>query len=893
MDRELLTFALEGHLILTVNERLSRHLLDQFDQYQMDRGACAWQRPNINSLSAWLNECLNILPESPIILNQAQLLHVWEKIIAQDSSLFGETLLQIVPTARRAHQAHQLLVTYATEFNSAFAAEDQRAFLRWQKSWLELSRQKSWRDPAEIPWIVSKAIEHGPLKLPESVMWAGFDVMTPALGALTHALQEKNVSIKQWAPSVPNSKRIKVQADDLYDEVRICAQWVRHELAQRPLSSIGIVVPQFEKYKKYIDSVFMAELAPEGLIEGEVDSNIFNLSLAHKLDQFNVVHAALRFLAMPAQLGLEDISWLLTTPYAARSIKEHNERARVDLELRQLRQDKWSLEKLISVIGQINGKRSYQLSGFLELLSCLQSHQRETKPKLPGGWAEYFFRLLSELGWPGERSVSSVEYQAVEHFHTALAQLSSLDTVSEPMSRPDAVQVLTRLVRSLEFQPEGSNAQVQVLGELESGGLTFDALWILGLDENSYPRTPAPNPFIPLSLQREKKMLRADAERELQFAQLVLQRLFASAPDIVLSYPLSEGDAELRPSPLIKSIPIQEVLLAPSASPDTTIWNCRPKMESLIDETGLPLHSLKPFTGGTGIVKDQALCPFRAYARHRLKASFLEPLDIGIDGLSRGKLAHTALEIFWKQVDSQSVLISMGEQERSETIASAVSSALERLEKEYRCNIPSMQRRVEFVRLKQMVMNWLDFEAERAPFKVYELEKLHFIEVGSLKIRIRIDRLDQLEDGSFVVIDYKTGRVDPLEWLEDRITEPQLPLYSLCLNRDEISAVMFAELQNKAGQSAMRGLARSYDIWPGSKPRRLEDYFQSKNWAEFADVLEHWNRVLIQTGHDFSKGFAAVDPVSRERACQYCELTGLCRIMEESSVGGGYLDGSK
>ena len=387
-------------------------------------------------------------------------------------------------------------------------------------------------------------------------------------------------------------------------------------------------------------------------------------------------------------------------------------------------------------------------------------------------------------------------------------------------------------------------------------------------------------------------MLRADPEREFQFAQLVLQRLFASAPEIVLSYPLSEGDAELRPSPLIKSIPIQEVLLAPSASPDTTIWHYRPEMESLIDETGLPLHSLKPFTGGTAIIKDHALCPFRAYARHRLKASFLEPLDIGIDGLSRGKLVHTALEIFWKEVGAQSVLISLGCQERSEKIASAVTFAVERLEKEYRCNIPFIQRQVELVRLKQMVMNWLDFEAERAPFKVYELEKLHFIELGSLKIRVRIDRLDQLEDGTFVIIDYKTGRVDPLDWLEDRITEPQLPLYSLFLNRDKINAVMFAEVQNKEGQSAMRGLARSYDLWPGSKPRRLEDYFQSKNWADFNAVLEHWSQVLTQTGYDFSKGSAAVDPISRERACQYCELTGLCRIMEEPPIGGECFDGS-
>ncbi|MBW2514506.1 MAG: hypothetical protein JRE21_08040, partial [Deltaproteobacteria bacterium] len=643
MDQDLLTFALDGDLILTVNERLSRHLLDQYDGYQIDRGLIAWQRPAINSLSAWLNESLYVLPESPIILTQAQARHVWEQIVSDDSSLAGDPLMQIVPTAWRAHQAHQLLVTYATGFNSELAAEDHNAFLRWQNAWFELSRRKGWRDPAEIPWIVSEAIQHDQIHLPESIVLAGFDDKTPALENLIHAMQMKNVSLQQWLPSIPHSKRIKIQADDPYGEVLTCAQWVRHKLSQDPSSVIGVVVPQFEKYKSMIESVFMSELAPDALIEGGSETKIFNLSLAHKLDQFNVVHAALRFLALPTRIDINDISWLLTTPYAARSVQEQNDRARVDLELRQLRQDAWSLEKLHSVIGQINRKRSFHLSGFLDLLSRIQSYHRQKTSKFPGVWAEYFFRFLSEMGWPGEKPVSSTEFQAVEHFNAALAQFSSLDTVSEPMTRPDAVQVLTRLVRLIEFRPEGSDAQVQVLGELESSGLIFDALWILGLDENSFPRTPAPNPFIPLPLQRAKRMLRADAEREFHFAQNVLQRLFTSAPEIVLSYPLTEGDTELRPSPLIKSYPTINVLVAPSVSPATTIWDSRPEMETLVDDFGLPLNSLKPFTGGTGLFKDQALCPFRAYARHRLKASFLEPLDIGIDGLSRGKLAHTAL----------------------------------------------------------------------------------------------------------------------------------------------------------------------------------------------------------------------------------------------------------
>jgi ATP-dependent helicase/DNAse subunit B len=182
---------------------------------------------------------------------------------------------------------------------------------------------------------------------------------------------------------------------------------------------------------------------------------------------------------------------------------------------------------------------------------------------------------------------------------------------------------------------------------------------------------------------------------------------------------------------------------------------------------------------------------------------------------------------------------------------------------------------------------WLEIEARRGAFQVTVAEKNHRIQVGNLTIRTRIDRIDQLADGTKAIIDYKTGRPDPTQWLDERVTEPQLPLYCLGLERSSIGAVMFAEVRSKPLECGFRGLARETEAWPGAKSRTLEALFSEKGWESLDDVLSHWETVLPALGDDFSRGEAAVDPVEIELACKYCDLTGLCRVLERQTTGHG------
>ena len=107
------------------------------------------------------------------------------------------------------------------------------------------------------------------------------------------------------------------------------------------------------------------------------------------------------------------------------------------------------------------------------------------------------------------------------------------------------------------FQPQSSIKPVQILGILEAAGMSFDAVWLLGMDDKNWPPAPRPNPLLPAGLQRELGMPQASAEHELAFATGLMQGLERSAGTLIASYAQADADQPLLPSPLIAAWPVR------------------------------------------------------------------------------------------------------------------------------------------------------------------------------------------------------------------------------------------------------------------------------------------------------------------------------------------------
>ena len=99
-------------------------------------------------------------------------------------------------------------------------------------------------------------------------------------------------------------------------------------------------------------------------------------------------------------------------------------------------------------------------------------------------------------------------------------------------------------------------------------------------------------------------------------------RLLTAAPAITFSWRRQDGARFLRPSPLIADLPV-----APEAAPLPPA-PLPPPLEALIDTRGPAVPPGEKVSGGTGLLKAQAICPAWGFYQYRLGAQALrEPVE--------------------------------------------------------------------------------------------------------------------------------------------------------------------------------------------------------------------------------------------------------------------------
>src|SRR6185437_551658 len=118
----------------------------------------------------------------------------------------------------------------------------------------------------------------------------------------------------------------------------------------------------------------------------------------------------------------------------------------------------------------------------------------------------------------------------------------------------------------------------------------------------------------------------------------------------------------LRVSPLIESLPETSGLGAIFETPLRRIFASAVPLDRQPSEQGPPVAMGTAQSGGMSVLADQAACPFRAFAKHRLRARESDSADIGISPSERGTVAHQALEYFWRDVKSKGELLALSAQ---------------------------------------------------------------------------------------------------------------------------------------------------------------------------------------------------------------------------------------
>ena len=507
-------------------------------------------------------------------------------------------------------------------------------------------------------------------------------------------------------------------------------------------------------------------------------------------------------------------------------------------------------------------------------LRNLRSSRQQLGVKSLSEWSDVLRERLNIWQWPARASLDSIEYQQLDRLDSSLDALADLAVVLPHQTFDSALTLWRAVLNDAMFQPKTPYDSVQVMGPLEALGGQYTAMWICGAQQSTFPAKRRIEPFLPLPLQKALGLPEMDEQAWHDAATQMLGIWRAESATLMMTYHESDGGLPTKPSCLIT-----ERAEYGSTGSLWGRWHAIQAVEAMPLDVALPVPEGHR-TGGTSLIKDQAACPFRALVKHRLRPTSLATAVMGFSSAERGALLHEALFRFWREVDNQRQLKLLSDETLQSTLDNAIRGALQDLQATCERRGFSLRERVgpacwelETKYCRQVLLPWLQLEQKReGPFRVAEAEQAHRLRLGELELSLRPDRVDELEDGRRMVIDYKTRAPARSQWMGARPGEPQLPLYALLDNK--IEGIAFASMAEQPPQFV--GLGEALGLTSqNEKPLQLQTKGVAEQWQE---LVEAWRSSLTALANDFIAGNAQVDPVSG--ACRYCNLSSVCRVRQ-------------
>lgn len=874
--------------LLTVNKRLAAELRTRYDQGQAAAGRKVWPSADILPWDAWLARLYEQLVDTGgterDLLSIVQERLVWQQVIERQSDT-GE-LLRPHAAAQHAQASAQLYADWqlAAHPLATLGGAETRAFLNWRQEVRRQLVRRGQMTRADLLPLVTESFADGRLQPPSQLVYSGFDTLSPAQQALFDTLASRGCDIVEHVQQATTGRCRRVGCTDIQSEIRQAAIWAGQQADADPARRVAVVAPQIGTLKRDIQRIFAATLTPAAYLRQQAPQGRFNISLGEPLAERPLVAHALRLLELlRGEQPLGVVGQLLRSPFIGGHGSEWEQRALFDAALREDGMPMVTVYRLRHRLAQFDNGDHRRCADLAERIDALTEQLRHLPPMdSPNAWVGHLKRLLGAAGWPGDAPLDSHEYQQHERLQRVFSEFATLGKVHAQIGFGEAIRLLGSMAQETLFQAESPPAQIQILGPLEAAGMSFDAVWLLGMHDQVWPPAAAPDPLLPCGLQRELGMPHASAERELAFAAALTTRLAQSAGEVIASHALLDGDRELRHSPLIADWPEVDGA-ALGLADNAPAWGGQPDQRTPLEEPRTtPAPSQQ--AGGAGLLASQANCPFQAVARYRLRAQPLAEPVFAPDGALLGTLVHEILQRVWQQLGDSRHLASLSAEQLDAVITPAAQAAVDDIGRRRPDLFTPRFSALETRRLTALVHDWLDVERSRAqPFRVSSLERQHQVTLAGLQLQTRADRVDELADGTLAIIDYKTGRtVSNDGWFDERLTEPQLPLYCVD-NPAPVSAALLARVRNDQTGCRYVGLSSHDAFAPGVvTPQQLTDL----DWAQ---TLARWQRALAELAGEIIDGRS--DPTPSPQTCEYCPLGALCRVRQTGNGAASQVTG--
>lgn len=804
--------ALDGPAtVITANRRLARVLHQEHALQQRHAGLLAWKSPRIQALPDWLDTALRDAAGQenlPARINHHHSTLLWDRCLRKELDDNASGISNLVRLSRETWQRLADWTVTIKDVARSAQSPDHRLFAAAAGRYLGILERHNWVDDAGMASLVTDLIDKQRLVVEGRYTFAGFDRNKPAISRIRECLAEAGCEVRDvTGKHAERAPRLLAFASS-DTEIRAAGAWAREHIERAPDARVAIVANGLER-----DADRIAGLVREGLIPGHrmsaaVPAEALNVSYGRKLSRYAVVSVGLLWLRwLVRDLRAAEVSHLLRSPLLG--LEETCGRARLEMRVRGLPDRNWSPSMLTGAIR--SKKDAVDATDWLQRVAVLAKARRELPGSAsPAEWAVYIDETLTRAGWPGQRRLGSADFQLLNRWRDLLNDLARMDLVSAQMSLETALNQLESMCADAVFQPEAELTRVHLLGPLEAAGLEFDAIRLTGMTAANWPPAGNASALVSRRLQVKHGMPHAVPADTVATAERLVGSLCASAPDVVCSYPLTEDEADQTPSVLL------EMLSAEPHDPESDPGWFAERLAGTVAIAAArdPVPAIGPdesLSGGAWTIQSQLTEPVTAFIGSRLGVRPLDEQASGLPALLRGNLIHDALYSLYFDKPSVQDLVAWRD------IDGRISRALDFAFSDRERNTDKVLRRLfamERHRVGGLLRDFLALDAARDEFAVASVEReVEFAEAG-VHLQLRVDRIDQLPDGSIVILDYKTGAEKKFLASTGQPREFQLVAYA-CAVDDPVAALALVNVDSRTmGFSGAGAGYTDSDAWP-------------------------------------------------------------------------------
>ena len=926
MDEQSLYQLKQDTVLIVPTGSLATHLNETFAAQKILRNQHVWEAPTILSWSEWLRELWQYnradFNHANAVIGVQQSKLLWTQIIEKSKYASSElTLLNVQQTVRACMRSDRILSDWCcNESNlSHDHVSDVDQFLAWRKDYHASLAQRGIIDEPSLQSAVLDLLREGRLKINvEQVIWYAYDLLTAAQqafnrlaegsggaeragrpnGLVASDLKTPDLKIAFGGPKPQKTNFEYAQYDSDKSELQHVFTQARAMLEDQPEQRIHIVIPDLQHRYSQVQELARQTFYPNAsLTDVQQNHCVYRLSLGRAMHESPSIEVALCLISLlKSSLPLGDVRFLFRSVFLGVVQRHKDEFLGFESWLRGQRLRSTSLDRLADLLQEYREQQDEQKLNTEEsvlhaLFTKLAAFRADLAEKLDdqkrssgysalsfAEWAELFSQWLGLWQWQTNRAgaeLSSVGHQLRKRWDNVLHEFAGLGAVQRNIGMSNAISSFQQLVRDTVFMPKAAASPLVISGVLEALGRETDVCFLTGMTDD-FPAANKGDAFIPNHHLLPTGYPDASPQTSVDQARKVMQSLLASSAEAHISYArasASNQEEHKQPSPLFAEQLNNATLVAAQHDSDASSNQQTAELEAYVDTQGPAWRSPSAARGGASIFKNQSQCAFKAFVTHQLRFEVEQEPEFGLDHLDRGNLTHRMLELLWQQVPDQAFLNELGDADQ----AALLSDTFDQLLRQSASELNDDKLRLfafEKPRVIELASEWLALERRRPTnFSVVEIESKYRGEWGGIPFDYVLDRVDVTESGQSVIVDYKTGTVTKTDWQGDRPAEPQLPLYVLVLDQLKVKKVSgIAYGQVRRGDCKYVELSEE-GIFSANNKRAAETQVL---WEQ---SRESWPDIFTRLAKDFLAGEATVNPVDK-KACQYCELSAVCRVQE-------------